>query len=437
MWYKDLGQIRASGYPTSLALTGSLPSGVTFNTATGVLSGTPASGSSGTYPLTITAININGSVVTQAFTLTVYDITSDNNKVFTEGVAGTFTVTANLTSTFSLTGSLPSGVTFNTATGVLSGTPAAGTNGTYPLTITASNGASPDATQAFTLTVIAADPIAPWAVTATYDSWLTTNPYAVKHDGGWDYSAREDRLYATYGLDAGGTGETLYCIDHIGETSTTATTWLYGRHGSHPVIDDTGTYVYAPPSEQTYQLERYNTVTKVRETVAPSPNSTLGQFSHGAWKNSKLWIVLNNGNLYSYDPAANTWSTPLYTFSSGYANVATSGPASNLIYVIVTGGTFYSYDVTTGVTTTLPSHPTGFSLGGNGQFTWFGATVGFIYACSGAGGTPAIYDIANSTWHALSDPHPGGSWAGHATYDSSRKRLYVTGASNQVWYYQY
>jgi hypothetical protein len=44
---------------------------VTFNTATGVLSGTPASGSSGTYPLTITASNINGDVVTQAFTLTV------------------------------------------------------------------------------------------------------------------------------------------------------------------------------------------------------------------------------------------------------------------------------------------------------------------------------------------------------------------------------
>ncbi len=64
--------VTASGNPTpSLALTGSLPSGVTFNTATGVLSGTPASGSSGTYPLTITASNINGDVVTQAFTLTV------------------------------------------------------------------------------------------------------------------------------------------------------------------------------------------------------------------------------------------------------------------------------------------------------------------------------------------------------------------------------
>jgi hypothetical protein len=40
---------------------------------------------------------------------------------------------------------------FNAATGVLSGTPAAGTAGTYPITITASNGVLPNAPQNFTL----------------------------------------------------------------------------------------------------------------------------------------------------------------------------------------------------------------------------------------------------------------------------------------------
>lgn len=82
-------------------------------------------------------------------------ITSTNSTGFTEGSAGTFTVTAtgNPAPTVALTGTLPSGVSFNTATGVLSGTPATGSDGTYPLTITASNGVSPDATQNFTLTV--------------------------------------------------------------------------------------------------------------------------------------------------------------------------------------------------------------------------------------------------------------------------------------------
>lgn len=85
-------------------------------------------------------------------------ITSANSMAFTEGAAGTFTITATGTPppTFSLTGALPSGVTFNASTGILNGTPAAASNGAYQLTITASNGVLPNATQNFTLTVIAA-----------------------------------------------------------------------------------------------------------------------------------------------------------------------------------------------------------------------------------------------------------------------------------------
>ena len=44
-------------------------------------------------------------------------------------------------------------------TATLAGTPAAGTSGTYTLTITANNGVTPDATQTFTLTVNAAPAI--------------------------------------------------------------------------------------------------------------------------------------------------------------------------------------------------------------------------------------------------------------------------------------
>jgi hypothetical protein len=65
----------ASGSPTpSFAETGTLPSGVTFTdhgNGTATLSGTPASGSAGTYPISITASNGSGSAATQSFTLTV------------------------------------------------------------------------------------------------------------------------------------------------------------------------------------------------------------------------------------------------------------------------------------------------------------------------------------------------------------------------------
>ncbi len=154
--------VTATGTPTpTLSESGTdvLPSGVTFTAATGVLSGSPASGTGGTYTLHFTAHNGVGSDANQTFTLTVNEspiITSAGSTTFTVGSAGTFTVvaTGSPAPTFTVTsGTLPSGVTLNATTGVLGGTPAAGTGGTYNLNITASNGVYPSATQPFTLTV--------------------------------------------------------------------------------------------------------------------------------------------------------------------------------------------------------------------------------------------------------------------------------------------
>jgi hypothetical protein len=154
--------VTATGYPTpTITESGALPSGVTFSN--GVLSGTPAAGSQGSsYPITFTASNGIGANATQNFTLivgTAPAITSASSTTFTVGTAGSFQVTATgyPAPTFSVTsGTLPSGVSLNSTTGVLSGTPAAGTGNTYSFTITASNGATPSATQSFTLTVDAA-----------------------------------------------------------------------------------------------------------------------------------------------------------------------------------------------------------------------------------------------------------------------------------------
>src|SRR5438445_606207 len=150
--------VTATGVPApTFSETGALPSGVTLTSA-GVLSGTPAANTGGTYPITITASNGVLPNATQNFTLTVNQapaITSANNTTFTVGTAGAFTVTASgfpTTMTFSESGRLTSAVTLS-STGVLGGTPAAATAGTYPITFTASNGVLPNATQSFTLTV--------------------------------------------------------------------------------------------------------------------------------------------------------------------------------------------------------------------------------------------------------------------------------------------
>ena len=128
---------------------------------TATLSGTPDPGTTGVYTLTFTAANGVLPNATQTFTLTVNQgpaITSANSATFTIGVAGSFTVTTSgvPAPTVTIGGvALPANLMFadnGNGTGTLSGTPAAGTEGTYALTFTATNGVGPAATQAFTLT---------------------------------------------------------------------------------------------------------------------------------------------------------------------------------------------------------------------------------------------------------------------------------------------
>jgi hypothetical protein len=173
--------VTASGSPApTISIAGTLPAGVTFDPATATLSGTPPLGSVGNYPLTFTAHNGAGSDGVQNFTLAVVDgsiapsINSANSVSFLLGAAGSFTVTAtgSPTPTLSVTGTLPAGVAFDPVSGVLSGTPAAGTLGTYPITFTAANSAGSVA-QDFTLIVNALPAITMQPVSQTITAGQT------------------------------------------------------------------------------------------------------------------------------------------------------------------------------------------------------------------------------------------------------------------------
>ena len=77
------------------------------------------------------------------------------------GVVGTpyaFNVTSagTPTATYAVTGSLPAGLTLNSATGSITGTPT--TPGTYTFTIVASNGTNPSASATYTIVIAAARP---------------------------------------------------------------------------------------------------------------------------------------------------------------------------------------------------------------------------------------------------------------------------------------
>ncbi|HVZ50565.1 MAG TPA: Ig-like domain repeat protein [Pseudolabrys sp.] len=155
--------VTTTGYPTPVfSVSGALPTGVSFvdnHDGTATLSGTPAASTGGSYGLALTASNGVGTNATQNFTLTVNEapaITSAANTVFTVGANGSFFVSAtgHPTPTLSESGALPAGMSFvdnGTGTATLSGAPSMA--GSFPLTITASNGVGSDATQSFSLTV--------------------------------------------------------------------------------------------------------------------------------------------------------------------------------------------------------------------------------------------------------------------------------------------
>ncbi len=112
-----------------------------------------------TAPATTTTVPPTTTSTTSAATTTTAPhnqapaFTDDNTTTFHHSVFGTFTVTASGSPQPSLkvSGSLPSGVSFNRSSGVLSGTPKK--SGFYRLTFTASNGIRPNAIQSFTLIV--------------------------------------------------------------------------------------------------------------------------------------------------------------------------------------------------------------------------------------------------------------------------------------------
>lgn len=116
------------------------PNGGTFVNTTGAVSSTEG--------------GVGGTATATLLVNAPPAITSANSANFILNAVSSFQVTATGTPapTFSEVGALPTGITFSSS-GLLSGTPTQA--GSFPITITATNGNPPDATQAFTLSVVA------------------------------------------------------------------------------------------------------------------------------------------------------------------------------------------------------------------------------------------------------------------------------------------
>ena len=437
--------VTTTGFPTSsLSKTGTLPSGLTFTdngNGTATLSGTPAAGTGGTYSLSITATNGTSPNATQSFTLTVDQspaIGSSGSTTLTAGTAGSFTVTTTgfPASSVSKTGTLPSGVTFTdngNGTATLAGTPAAGTGGSYSLSITATNGTAPNATQSFTLTVDQSP-----AITSTASTTFTTGAagsFTVTSTGypaatvsesgalpnGVSFTNNGNGTATLAGTPAAGTGGvytvqitasngvgtnaaqsfTLTVNQATAITSASSTTFTAGTAGSFTV---TATGYPTPTFTESGALPTGVTLTSAGVLSGAPAAGTGGVYtiqitaSNGVGTNAAQSFTLTVGQAPAITSAASTTFT---TSAAGSFTVTTTGyPASTLSE---------SGALPTGIT---------FTSNGNGTATLAGAPVA---------GTGGIYFI---TINASNNIIPNASQSFTLTVDQSSA---ITSASSTTF----
>jgi hypothetical protein len=138
--------VTATGYPapTYSIATGSLPAGLSLNATTGAITGTPSTLS--TYNFTVKATNVFAStgvtIATASVTVTARPTFTDSTINPRGSISNLYTSEVSAigspSPTYSVSaGSLPDGISLNTSTGQLSGTPV--TTGDFSFTITATN----------------------------------------------------------------------------------------------------------------------------------------------------------------------------------------------------------------------------------------------------------------------------------------------------------
>ncbi|MGE0433633.1 MAG: putative Ig domain-containing protein [Planctomycetota bacterium] len=166
--YGPVAITSSGGKPTLVwsISAGSLPPGITQNTSTGALSGTPTS--TGTFNFTVRVQDANSQFATRAYSITVYDL-----PVINSPAAGALTPEAYVGTSYNKTftvvggvaafvwsqpiGTLPPGLSINSGSGVLSGTPTA--SGNYSFSIRVTDGNNDTDTKAYTLQVLDAPTI--------------------------------------------------------------------------------------------------------------------------------------------------------------------------------------------------------------------------------------------------------------------------------------
>jgi hypothetical protein len=294
-------------------LSGSLPSGVTLNNETGVLSGTYTGADFNTTDLVVRAVDTGGNTVDRTFRLfSLNPVWSTANILpgYLSGVAYSTTISASDDNAvvYSIqSGSLPSGITLNTSSGVISGTASGTTAFTFTVRATDSVGNFTD--REFSLS----NPVQ--GISGLYQ-WLTPENYG----GGssWSDASGNSRTFTLSGsyskvnVTGNGSSKTISALQ--GSTSTRSS-----AIGAGYSFSSSNNYTF-------FHVARYNPGQKQRIWCGTSNN-----WLSGFWGNC-TGVQYHEGWLSEGDKHGNNWVISSDQHNFYRSNGVTRGNTGNGTY---------------------------------------------------------------------------------------------------------
>jgi len=209
--------------------TGSLPTGTTLDTSSGLVYGTPTT--AGIYSYQIQATDSVGDIATTGtITATISDmVISPSGNINTTGIVNNLYSQQNTASqgytpyTYSIgTGSLPTGTTLDTSSGLVSGTPTKSGTYSYQIQATDSTGAT--------------------AITGTITATISSLPLAIDPSGNINTTGYVNSFYIQKNTATGGITPYTYSVSSGSLPTDTSLNTVIGSVYGYP--NESGTYSY-------------------------------------------------------------------------------------------------------------------------------------------------------------------------------------------------